>query len=386
MKLLKYIWRNATRNKLRSALTILSVGFSLALMTVLYGYLAMQKVWSNQAKVYNRIVVMNTQGFSGRVPIAYVDRVRRMKGVKAAVPYSWYGGLYKDDRAPFAQFATDPKEVFNVWSEFHIDPDQLKAWQNNRRGCVSDRRYAEQRGWKIGEQIPLKGTYYPFDLELELVGFFDAPQPTGSIWFHWDYLEEGLKRDNAGQRAGNSGTIFAKAESAGVIPGLCREIDDRFASSDDPTRTQTEAAFAQMFSDMLGNVQAYIRNIGLAVMFSLTLVAANAMAMSMRERTTEVAVLKAIGFSRSRVLNMVLGESCIISAVGGLMGLAVGGALLQLLHQLAPQVVPFAFSDLAGTWMLGIVAAGVGIGLVSGMVPAVRAAQLSVIDGLRRVV
>jgi putative ABC transport system permease protein len=385
VKLFKYIWRNATRNKLRSSLTILSVGFSLALMTVLYGYLAMQDIWQKDAKVYNRIVVMNKQGFSGKLPIAYVERVRQAAGVKAAVPYSWFGGMYKDEKMPFAQFATDAREVFNVWDEYTIDPDQLAAWRKNRQGCVVDRRFAEKRGWKIGDKIPLKGAYYPYDLDLELVGIFETPKPVESLWFHWDYLEEGLKQKNALEQAGNAGTIFAKAESGDVIASLCQTIDDRYASSDNPTRTQTEAAFAQMFTDMMGNIQAYIRNIGLAVMFSLTLVAANAMAMSMRERTTEVAVLKAIGFSKSRVLNMILGESCVIAAIGGLLGLAVGGVFLQLMHKAIPQMFPWSLADMAGPWMLWIIGIAAGIGLVSGIVPAIRAAQLSVVDGLRRV-
>jgi putative ABC transport system permease protein len=141
-----------------------------------------------------------------------------------------------------------------------------------------------------------------------------------------------------------------------------------------------------MFTDMMGNIQAYIRNIGFAVMFSLTLVAANAMAMSLRERTTEIAVLKAIGFPRGRVLGMVLGESCFIAAVGGVVGLLVGGLFLELLHQLSTQFFPFGLSDLIGPWMLFIVLVAFGIGFLSGIVPAFRAARLSVIDGLRRVV
>jgi putative ABC transport system permease protein len=386
VNLLKYIWRNATRNKLRSLLTVLSVGFSLALMTVLYGYLAMQDLWGEEAKLHNRIVVLNKQGFSGKVPIAYVDRVRQMEGVKAAVPYAWFGGVYKDEKMPFAQFSTDPKHVFDVWDEFRIDPAELKAWQSNRQGCVVDRRTAERRGWKLGEKIPLKGTYYPFDLDLELVGFFDAPQLTDSLWFHWQYLDEGLKSKNEEKHAGNAGMIFAKVPSAGATAAVCQAIDDRFASSDNPTRTQTEAAFAQMFSDMMGNVQAYIRNIGLAVMFSLTLVAANAMAMSMRERTTEVAVLKAIGFRRGRVLNMILGESCVIAGFGGLIGLAVGCGFMQLMHQAMPQMFPLGIADLVGPWMVWILVSAAAIGLLSGIVPAIRAAQLSVVDGLRRVV
>lgn len=386
MQLFKYIWRNATRNKLRSSLTILSVGFSLALMTVLYGYLAMQSLWKETAEQHHRIVVLNVQGFAGEVPIAYVDRVRQMDGVQAAVPYAWFGGLYKDERMPFAQFATDPKEVFNVWDEFEIAPNELEAFQSNRRACVIDRRMAEHRGWKVGEKIPLQGTFYPVTLELECVGLFDAPQPTESLWFNWTYLDELLRQSGNEESSGNAGTIFAKCESASVIPNLCAAIDDRFASSDNPTRTQTEGAFAQMFTDMLGNIQAYIRNIGLAVMFSLTLVAANAMAMSLRERTTEIAVLKAIGFPKGRVLSMILGESCFIAGIGGFVGLAFGALFLESLHQMSRQFFPLGIGDMAGPWMGLIIVIAGGIGLASGIVPAIRASRLSVIDGLRRVV
>jgi putative ABC transport system permease protein len=307
-----------------------------------------------------------------------------MPGVTAAVPYAWFGGMYKDERMTFAQFGTDAKYAFDVWDEIEIDPQQLRRWQNDRRGCVVDRRTVERRGWKIGERIPLKGTFYTFDLDLVLCGVFDAPRATDSLWFHWDYLEEGLKQ-TGGVGAGNAGTIFVKAKSGDVVPDVCRAIDDRFASSENPTRTQTEAAFSQMFADMMGNVQAYIRNIGIAVVFSLSLVAANAMAMSMRERTTEIAVLKAIGFQRRHVLSVILGESCLIATMGGLLGVAVGSAVLQLLNTVAPQLFRYGIDALAGVWIgYGVLVAAL-IGLVSGIVPAVRAAQLPVIDGLRGV-
>lgn len=385
MKILKYIWRNVTRNKLRTSLTVLSVGFSLALMTVLHGYMAMQDSWGTEAAKNNRIVVMNTQGFSGMLPIAYVDRVRGVDGIDAAVPYAWYGGIYKDEQMPFAQFATDANSVFDVWNEFTIAPDQLSAWQDNRQGCVVDRRLAARRGWENGERIPLRGTIYTYDLDLVLCGTFDSPQSTDSLWFHWDYLEEGLKQASS-EAAGNAGTIFAKVGSSDTIADVCKSIDDRFASSNNPTRTQTEAAFAQMFTDMLGNIQAYIRNIGLAVVFSLSLVAANSMAMSMRERTTEIAVLKAIGFSRSRVMWLVLGEACGISLLGGILGVAIGCGFLEALHNVSVQFFPFSIVEMAGVWLLYLLAAAASIGLVSGIVPAVRAAQLSVVNGLRQVV
>ena len=386
MKLLTYIWRNVTRNMLRSILTVLSVGFSLALMTILYGYTAMGDLWNAEAEKYNRIVVMNTQGFSGVLPIAYVDQIRRVEGVKAAVPYSWFGGLYKDEQMPsIAQFGTDPDYAFEVWSEFKIDPQELAAWRDNRRGCVVDRRLAEQKEWKLGERITLKGTFYQFNLDLELVGMFDAPQNTGSLWFNWTYLDEGLQQ-TASQGAGNSGMIFARTESAAVIPEVCRKIDDRFESSNNPTRTQTESAFAQMFADMLGNVEVVILVIGLVVTFSLSLLAGNAMLMSMRERTTEIAVLKAIGFSRGRVLCMVLGEACFIALLGGVFGVAFGCLAMAILHVLTPQLFPIPIHEFAGFWLAYGLFVAAGIGLVSGVVPAVRAAQLSVVNGLRQVV
>jgi putative ABC transport system permease protein len=385
MRWVTYVSRNVRRNKLRSALTILSVGFSLALMTVLHGYMEMQAQWGREAEKYHRIVVMNKQGFSGLLPIAYVDRVASTPGVKAAVPYAWYGGNYKEEQMPFAQFGTDADSVFDVWDEFTIDPAQLEAWRSNRSGCVVDRRLAAKRGWKIGERIPLQGTFYPFNLDLVLCGTFDSPKNTDSLWFHWEYLDEGLKQ-MAARGSGNSGTIFAKVEDPGMMAQVSKAIDERFASSDNPTRTQTEAAFAQMFTDMLGNVRTYIQIIGLAVVFSLTLVAATAMAMSLRERTTEIAVLKAIGFPRRDVLGMILGEASATTFLGGVLGVAIGCTFLQLLHLLSSQLFPFGVHEMLGMWLVYLLMSAAAIGLASGLVPAIQAAQLSVIDGLRRVV
>ena len=384
MKILVYIWRNIRRNKVRSLLTILSVGFSLALMTVLYGFMASQETWRNDAEQTNRIVVMNIQGFTGQVPISAVDDVASTDGVEAAVPLAWFGGAYQDEPMPFAQFATDPQSAFKVWPEYSIPPEELKNWQENRRGCVIDRRIADERGWKVGQQIRLKGTIYPFDLDLELCGIFDAPKNSGSLWFNWEYLDEGLKQKNS-PVTGNAGTVFARTKSGDGIPAVVKAIDDRFGSSDTPTRTQTEAAFAQMFVDMLGNVQVLIRNIGLAVVFSLCLVTANSMAMSMRERVTEIAVLKAIGFPRSRILFMILGESSLIAMLGGLLGVSMGCAFLQAMNAALPQFFPFTVLEMLGPWIsYGFIVAAV-LGIVSGLVPAIRAAQLSVIDGLRRI-
>ncbi len=386
MKSLKYIWRNVRRNKLRSSLTILSIGFSLALLTILLGYLAMQDVWGEEASKHHRIVVMSNQGFAGLLPISYVDRVLANEDVLAASEFSWFGGMYKDQQMAFAQFGVNPKTVFDVWSEYKIDPKVLEEFQSDRTACVVDRRLAQRMNWDTGERIPLKGTFYHVDLDLHLAGVYDAPQTNDSLWFNLEYLQELLRSSGFEGQATNAGTIFAKTKDPQAMAGVCQAIDDRFASSDNPTRTQTETAFAQMFTDMLGNIRTFILVIGLTVVFALSLVAANAMAMSMRERTTEVAVLKAIGFSKIRVLGFVLGEAIWIALLGGMLGIGLGCLCLQGLHAMSAQFFPFAVTEFVGPWMLTLVAAAAGIGLVSGLVPAVRASQLSVVDGLRRVI
>lgn len=328
---------------------------------------------------------MSSQGFTGELPIANVDRVRRIETIQAAVPYAWYGGKYKDEpQMTFAQFATDPKAVFDVWAEFEIAPDQLRDWQRNRQGCVADRRLATQRGWQIGERIPLVSEFLQFPLDLELCGTFDSPTNTGSIWFHWEYLNEGLRQAGA-EGVDNSGTIFAKVASSSDPSLVSQQVDDRFASSETPTKTVTEQAFARIFVDMLGNIRVFIRNIGFAVAFSLTLVTANAMAMSMRERTTEVAVLKAIGFTRAHVLWLVLGEASSVALLGGVFGIGFGCLCIQGLHGVNPQFFPLGMIDMAGPWLAYLFATAAGVGLASGIGPAVRSAQLSVIDGLRQV-
>jgi putative ABC transport system permease protein len=382
---LKYIWRNVTRHKLRSSLTVLSIGFSLALLTVLLGYMATLDTWGGEAEKHNRLVVLSKQGFAGSLPMSMVDKFREIPSVKDVVPFSWYGGQYKDEPMAFAQFATDPRHVTTVWDEYKFDPAQLAEWQNDRQGCLVDKHLAEKRGWVIGDRIPLQGTYYQFDLDLKICGFFEAPVRTDSVWFNYLYLDEGLKAMSA-RGVGRLGTIYLKAENSAAIPGIIQAVDNAYASSNDPTKTQTEAAFAQMFTDMMGGIKFFILVIGAVVVFALTLVAANAMAMSTRERTTEMAVLKAIGFTRPRVLRLILGESCMVAMIGGLLGLAMGCGLLELLHATAPRIFPFQLHEFAGLWLGWLAVIAGFVGLAAGIVPAVLAARRSVVDGLRRVI
>jgi putative ABC transport system permease protein len=329
---------------------------------------------------------MNKLGFAGLVPIAHVDKVRRLDGVAAATPFGWFGGNYKGQQMPFAQFSVDPDSLFDVFAEYNIPDEQLEAFQNDRLGCVAHQGLAKQMGWKIGDRVPLQGTIYPVDLDLKLVGIYEGPGNTGSLFFSWDYLDEQLQA-GAGF-GGNAGSIYLKCKVSDEVAIVSEEIDAMFVNSENSTRTRTEAAFQRMFADMLGDVQTYIRYISAAVVFALALVAATAMSMSMRERTTEVAVLKAIGFTKTRVLAMVLGESTMIAVLGGLLGIAGGLGALHLVSSVpaTAALFPIPVSGLIGPWLAGLALVAAGIGFASGFVPAVLASRLSVVDGLRRVV
>lgn len=386
MKLIKYIWRNVTRNKLRSLSTILSVAFSLALMTVLYGFLAVQDVTEREAHKHDRVVVLNKMGFAAPLPIAHCEKIKKMDGVITATPYSWYGGLYESKRAEFALFGVDPATMFDVYSEYDIAEEQIAAFQETKNACVVDQQLAETMEWKIGDRIPVEGTIYQEDLDLQVAGFCKGPGNTGSIFFNWYYLDDMLKQ--SGSFSGNAGCVAVKCKVGSEVALMCDEIDGKFANSESATRTRTEAAFSKMFVDMLGDVQSYIQYISMAVVFALALVTATAMAMSMRERTTEVAVLKAIGFSKQRILAMVLGESFLISSLGGVIGIAAGLGLLHFASSIPAAAIlfPYPIAQLVGPWLLALIGVAGAIGLVSGVLPAIRASQLSVVDGLRQVV
>jgi putative ABC transport system permease protein len=372
----------------RSLLTIASTGVSLFLMMILASFFTINDEIARESRVYNRIVTLNSQGFSGRLPAVRVKEIAAMDGVVAATPFTWYGGKYGEETLPFAQFGVDPESFVKIYDEFTLPPDQLKAWRDDRAGCVVGRKLARDRGFKVGDPLPLKGDAYPFDLTLTVRGIYDGPdnRDLRMCLFQWDYLDEGLKKSGRGAASGNAVVIVTKCKNGDLMAPLSRKIDAAYLNTDAPTRTQTEEAFDRMFAEMLGDLKGMVRAIGLAVVLSLVLVSANALAMALRERTTEVAVLKAIGFGRQLILFLVLAEAMIVSGVGGLLG-AVGAKLFfdaVDVGRYSAGILPFFFVP----WMTALAGLAVSllIGFVSGLFPAARAARLSVVNGLRKVV
>jgi putative ABC transport system permease protein len=386
MKFLPLIFRNVFRNKIRSLFTAASIAVSLFLVVTLYSLITAQEDSTDSNSQANRVAVLHEAGLAGNLPISYVNRISRVPGVIHTIPMSWFGGNYREESTQFPQFATDAKELFNVYPELTIPADQLEAWQNDKTGCVVGALIARNKGWKIGSKIPLQGNIYPANLELTVRGIYDGP-PTmdrGWVLFHFDYFDEALKKLNY-PNSGNAGLVMIRAESAAKMPEVMQAITAAFESSDAPVKPMTEKDFAASFMEMMGNVRGFIRMTSTAVVLALLCVAANTMAMSVRERTREIALLKAIGFNQSTILGMFLAESVTIGVLGGILG-ALGAKLLFYsvdLSSIDAGLGMFYIPWRTALWGLALAAV---VGLLSGLIPAWRAAHVSVIEGLRKVV
>lgn len=393
MKTVGYVLRHAIRKPLGSILTILSIAICMVPVMFLVSYFRVNEELAASTKGAYRLITMNRQGLGGgSVPISLVAQVDSWKedGVVAATPFSWFGGKLGEERADFAQFGVYADRIFQVWDELILPDDQKQAFAAQRSSCLIGNKLAAERSLKVGDKVLLKGDIYPIDLDMEVVGIYDGPEEFDRrmVLFHWEYMEEALKAspDVGDGMTGNAGTIFLKCDSAAAMPRLVDKIDGSTANSDTPTRTQDEEAFSNMFMEMIGDLRYYLLIVGLAVVFVLLVVAGVSMGMAIRERTTEIAVLKAIGFPRGRILGMVLLESILVAGVGGALGCFGMRALFEVVDgaKLLGGFLPTFYIP----WPVALsgFALSLAIGLFSGLIPAIQASRLSVINGLRKVV
>lgn len=382
MTLTRFVTKSAFRNKRRSILTVLSITFSLVLLTL------MMTVWQNwyvdkgTAQSAQRLITRHRVSLTQSLPIYYAAKMRTVPGVVAVAPTQWFGGMYKDDKPEnmFMQFSTDPNELFKVQTDFKIPEDQLVAWQKDQAGTVVDSELAKKFNWKVGDRIFIKGRDFPANLELTVRGIFTAPEPSMTIYFHHKYLEEAVSffKDT-------SGTFNILTDSPDNVTKVATTIDGMFRNSPAPTKTETEKGFLLAFINSIGNVKAFILSICLAVVFATLLVSANTMAMSIRERTREVAVLKTLGFTRASILRLYVGEAVTVTLIGGVAGCLMAALLVSGLAH-APGM-GFFFTGMrvtAGTLSLAIVISGL-VGFLSAIVPAYHAAKIDIVEGLRYV-
>ena len=380
MTLTRFVTKNAFRNKRRSILTVLSIAFSLLLLTL------MMTIWHSfyldqgSAESAERLVVRHRVSLTFSLPGFYRGKIRAIPGVVSVIPVSWFGGIYKDQKPEnfFAQFGTDPDEFFKTYRDVTMPSDQITAWQRDRQGVIVDDYLAKKYGWKLGDRIVLQGTIYPVNLELNIRGIFRSDPDNKSVYFNTKYVEEAVPFFK-----GQAGTFSILADSPSDVSKIASAVDDMFRNSPQPTKTESEKAFGLEFVAMMGNVKAFILSICSAVVFATLLVCANTMAMSIRERTREVAVLKTLGFTRRGVLGLFVSEAVALSLAGGVIGASFGWVLVYIVTH-SPQFLFFPLRVTPGIWLLALLTSGV-VGFLSAALPSYRASQVNIVDGLRHI-
>ena len=385
MDTLALIFKNSWRTRRRTILTLLSVGVSFCLLgTVLALYRAMFLAGDSSEAQALRLYVHGKVSLTESIPIPYEQKLERLPGVKNITIWQWFGGSYKDPNDQknfFARFGVDPKHVFQIRSEMRMPEDQEKVFQSLRTACVVDRRLASRLGLRIGEKIPLVGDGFPVNLDLTLVGIYDDPNQSEALLFDDEYLRESLRGT---RKADQASAFLIQADSKEDVDRVIEEADQMFANSVTPTKTETERAFELGFVSFLGNLKMFLLAIAGAVTFTILLVCANTISMSVRERTREVGILKTLGFTRGSILAIILGESTLVGLAGGVAGVLFAGALCGVVRESGPGFIDALqkLSITPGVFLTAVALSG-AIGAASASVPAWKSSGTPILEALR---
>lgn len=372
-----FIRKNALRNKRRTALTVLSVGFSLFLLITLQTVLGTLMNPPETEESALRIAVRNATSLTQPLPISYQGKLKGVPHVKTVMPMQWFGGQYIEPKNFFANFSVGHEQFFDMFPEFRFTEGAQEAFMKERIAAIAGEALMEEFGWSIGDRITLKGTIYPIDLEFRLVGSYASDTNDSTFYFRHDYMQESVGD------WGMVGTFWLMADGPEAVPGIIEHVDTMFRNTPYQTKTETEKAFQLGFVSMLGNVQLLIGSISLVVVFTMLLVAGSTMAMTIRERLREVAILKAIGYPRRVILSLVMGEAAAISLMGAVVGCALSIALSST--DIAGFTRGFVETINPGPTVL-LMALGVGLlmGVLAGLFPAIQASGMSINDAMRR--
>jgi len=382
MKFSRLIFANLFRKKVRLILTIGS--FAVALF--LFAFLSIVRgafLGNAELASANRLVTINRTSIINLIPLAYKDKIQRISGVSYVTHNNWFGGIYQDENNFFPQFVIDPTTQRQVFPELVVPDDQWSNFLKDRQGAVAGAKTAKRFGWKIGDRIPIKTTLYGGGAwEFNLDGIYHGTRSQDDetqFWFQWDYFEEKIPDRVKGQ----IGWYVIRIDKPEDAPRIAKTIDKEFENSPNETKTEAESAFAANWVKQFGNIQFLIVTIGAVVFFTLLLVTGNTMAISVRERTSELAVLKAIGFSDRAILFFVLAESLVIALFGGLLGLLLAVLATPVLATALASMLPNLV--LPGSILIvGLVVALI-VGIAAGLLPGIGAMRMRVVTALRRV-
>jgi putative ABC transport system permease protein len=382
MKYVGLILKSARRSKRRTLLTILSVAIAVflfaSLRAVLDGFNA-----ATEASSSTRIVTQRATSLFFSMPTSHGEVIRNTPGVRDVSRANWFGGVYKDPQNFFAQFAVDPETYLRLYPEIRLTPDERKTFLEDRTGCIIGDGLAKRFGFKVGDRITLQvgiPVYGTRDFEFNVRGIYTsggAAVDNQSMMFHWKYADE------RSLLPGQVGWFIAEIADPDEATRIGMAIDQKFANSPNETKTQTEKQFQSTFVSMFGNLNLLLGSIALAVVITTLFVAANTMAMSVRERTTEIAVMRTLGFPAATIFLLVAGEGLIMSVAGGLIGGLLARALVNPdLLQVGAFIPVFGVNN--GNLATGLALSAV-IGVLAGVIPASMASRLRIVDALRRV-
>ena len=380
------IFKSAFRNRLRTLLT--SVGVAIAIIAFLFLRTFISAWYAGvDNSSSDRIITRNKISITFELPLNYVDKVRNIVGDKGTVSYeNWFGAVYpKDEHGFFANLATDD-DIFKMYPEIVVPPDQWQAYLQDRQGAIIGPHLSEKYGWKIGDKITLRGTIYAGDWDFNVRGIYHSTSRAideSTMWFHWKYMNEKLSET----RKDHVGLVFTHVNDPGQSTALGQTIDKSFANSAAETRTESEKAFQLEFLSMASALISAIQLVSYVVLLILMLILANTLAMATRERTTEYAVMRAIGFQPRHIVGMVLGEGFVIALTGAAIGVALSTPILKFFAQIfEKQMGGFLGNfDLQLHAIVLAVAVALALGMAAAALPAYRAGRLKIVDALRRV-
>lgn len=384
MKYFGLVWKNVWRKKIRTTLTVLSVLVAFLLFALLSAVGYVFKAGEDAADA-ERLVVVHKISLINPLPVSYQNRIAATPGVASVTHASWFGGYFQDQKNQFPQFPVEPRAYFAMYPELHLPPERLDAWAKNRIGAVVGQELAKQFNWKVGDHIPIQATIWPKadggrTWEFDLEGIFSTDDPRGSTAFmllQYDYFDEARAFGN-----GMVGWYILRVADGANPVEVANAIDTQFENSPNQTDTSTEQAFAASFTKQFGNIALIVTLILGAVFFTLLLVAGNTMSQSVRERISELAVLKTVGFGDGLLLAVVLAESVVVMLIGGLLGLGLGWVVVQGIAQKAGAMLPGIYLS-PDAMVMAIVLMFAG-GLLAGLFPALKARRLTIVDALAR--
>ncbi len=384
MFILKLIIRNTFRHKLRAILTITGI----AIAVLAFGLLrTLVGLWylGVESSSPSRLVTRNAISLVFPLPLSYKDKIRQAPGVKTVSYGSWFGGIYITEKNLFANFAVEPRTYLDLYPEFVLPPDQKKAMLLDRKAAVAGRKLVERFGWKLGDTIVLKGTIFPGQWEFVLRAIYRGAQKNvdeTQFFFHWDYLNESMKKTMP-RRADQIGFYMIGVRNPDQAAGVSLAIDNLFRNSLAETLTETERAFQMGFVSMTEAIVIAIQIVSYIVIVIIMAVAANTMAMTARERTSEYATLKTLGFGARHIAGIVAGEALFLSLAGGAVGVILTFPAAHWIETALTQFFP-VFHVSARTVYLELMTAAV-VGTVAAIFPAWRGATIRIAEGLRRI-